>query len=162
MRVMTDFWKYPAVLVCALALASQAAAQSTTETVGSAGVIDRGGIVTSGEVIFQDIQIQPTFNVAAGVAASDASANVTVLSSGGDAVSLAVPQTFSVIRDGGAETLTVLTTSTGGSATITGLESLISAGDILSVDVGGAINVSAGQLAPGEYRGFLVVVAQYN
>jgi hypothetical protein len=157
---MARFRMVPLAVSLALLMASGAQAQNTAPGAGTASVADRAGIETTGEVIFQNIVIAPAFSVP--VVNASQTSNVTVVSPGGDAVSLAVPGSFDLTREGGQETLTVLTTSDGGSATISGLESLISSGDVLSVDVGGAINVSAAELAPGEYRGLLVVVAQYN
>jgi hypothetical protein len=56
----------------------------------------------------------------------------------------------------------MVTTTEGDYAAIAGLESLIAYGDVLSVDVGGALAFQPGALAPGEYRGLLVIMAQYN
>jgi hypothetical protein len=92
-------------------------------------------------------------------------AALTISGQAGDAVSMAVPESFRVVRTGGTETLTVKTN--------TNLEySLAPDGVILggalgsqsmSVNVGGALSLaSADQPAPGAYQGLLVVVVQYN
>lgn len=92
-------------------------------------------------------------------------AALTVSGQAGDAVSMAVPESFRVIRTGGTETLTVKTN--------TNLEYALGAGgvavggalsaDTMSVNVGGALNLAAaGGLTPGAYQGLLLVVVQYN
>jgi hypothetical protein len=160
---MERFSTIPVALILALAMASGAAAQDTssTTTTGTVEIQERAGIEAAGEVMFQDIQFTPNVGFDPQIATSETSANVTVT---GDSavVSMAVPETIDVTLAGGEESLTVFTSTDGDQATVSGLESLISAGGVLSVDVGGAITVSAADLAPGEYRGLLVVVAQYN
>lgn len=158
---MERFWAIPAALTLAIAVATGAAAQETTTTTGTVEVQERGGIEAAGEVIFQDIQLTPQVSFDPQVATSETSANVTIV---GDAsvVSVSVPDTVPVFNAAGQDSMTVITSTDGDSAAISGLESLISLGGVLSVDVGGAITVSAADLAPGEYRGLLVVVAQYN
>lgn len=158
---MERFWAIPAALTLAIAVATGAAAQETATTTGTVEVQERGGIEAAGEVIFQDIQLTPQVSFDPQVATSETSANVTIV---GDAsvVSVSVPDTVPVFNAAGQDSMTVITSTDGDSAAISGLESLISLGGVLSVDVGGAITVSAADLAPGEYRGLLVVVAQYN
>jgi hypothetical protein len=92
-------------------------------------------------------------------------AALTVTGQAGDAVSMAVPESFRVIRTGGTETLTVKTNTNmeyalgpGGVAVGGALSA-----DTMSVHVGGALNLaSADAPAPGAYQGFLLVVVQYN
>jgi hypothetical protein len=91
-------------------------------------------------------------------------ATLTISGQSGDAVSVAVPETFQVIRTGGTEALTVKTNTNapymrkngvvvGGGAN----------GDTMSVNVGGKLSLaSADDLVPGPYEGLLVVVVQYN
>jgi hypothetical protein len=92
-------------------------------------------------------------------------AALTVSGQAGDAVSMAVPESFQVIRTGGTETLTVKTNTNleyapGPGGVVVG--GALSA-DTMSVNVGGALNLaSAGELAPGAYQGLLLVVVQYN
>lgn len=153
------FWTLAATVAFATLTVSGALAQTTSATTNtSAHINDAAGIELTGQVIFQDIVInQITLGPAI---TSDASANVTVL--GNDAVSLAVPESFELTRTGGVETLTVRTSSSGDYTAIDPLQGMLASGEALSIDVGGTIRVSANQLAPGEYRGLLVVVAQYN
>jgi len=151
-----------AALAFATLTMSGALAQTTSATTNaSAHIESSAGIELTGQVIFQDIVISPQITVGPSVfTASDASANVTVL--GANAVSLAVPESFELTRTGGVETLTVQTSSSGDFTAIDPLQGMLAPGEALSIDVGGTIRVSADQLAPGEYRGLLVVVAQYN
>jgi hypothetical protein len=92
-------------------------------------------------------------------------ATVTVYGQSGDAMSMAVPETFKVIRTGGAESLTVRT-STNSQYGLAGSTVVLGAApgsESLSVNVGGSlVMASADQLAPGAYEGLLVVVVQYN
>jgi translation initiation factor 2 gamma subunit (eIF-2gamma) len=160
--VRSRFWTLVATVAFATLTVSGALAQTASATTNAgAHVNDAAGIGLTGQVIFQDIVISPQITVGPGInATSDASANVTVL--GSDAVSLAVPETFELTRTGGVETLTVQTSSSGDFTAIDPLQGMLAPGEALSIDVGGTIRVSADQLAPGEYRGLLVVVAQYN
>jgi hypothetical protein len=112
-------------------------------------------------------------------AANGLNANIVVGGAAGQAVSLSVPASFSVIRDGGVETITVRTvgavtnvTEVGGATQVTGVVAggvfsspvtvtgTLDSG-VLSFSVGGIVTV-ANNLAPGEYHGVLTVVAQYN
>lgn len=92
-------------------------------------------------------------------------ATLTIYGQAGDAVSMAVPETFKVVRTGGSETLTVKT-NTNSEYDIDGNGVVIGGGqlaDTMSVDVGGSIALASAQpLVPGPYEGMLVVVVQYN
>ncbi|HEX6860301.1 MAG TPA: hypothetical protein VF138_08930 [Caulobacteraceae bacterium] len=145
----------------ALGLASGARAQASTTTSGTAQVSEQAGIQATGEVIFQDIVLVPQV-APPPMVTSSGSTNVTVTGAGGDAVSLAVPQTFQVISTKTGQTVTMVTTTSGDYAAIAGLQTLLSSGGTLSVDLGGAIHITSDQLLQGEYEGLLVVVAQYN
>ena len=151
----------PVALITALLAGSGAHAQVrsvTTTTTATTSITEAATIRSTGELIFQDLVITPAIHIGPVVSASQTS-NLTVL--GADAVSLAVPQFFDLTREGGMETLTVVTTAGGGYA-IAGLQGMAMRSGALSIYVGGTIRVRADQLAPGEYRGLLVVVAQYN
>lgn len=92
-------------------------------------------------------------------------ATLTIYGQSGDAVSMAVPETFKVIRTGGTETLTVKTNTN--SEYDVGQNGVVLGGamnaDTMSVKVGGALNVAAADhVVPGPYEGMLVVVVQYN
>jgi hypothetical protein len=156
--VLSRFWTSAAVLTLAFSMASGAAAQVSADATATTTIADSAGIELTGEVIFQDILINPTASVESVVSGSNASVTLT----GTDAVSLAVPDSFDLTREGGVETLKVLLMSNGNYTTLDRLQSLLTDGDALSIDLSGAIRVDASRLAPGEYRGLLVVVAQYN
>jgi len=150
-----------AAVAVALLAASGASAQVrsvTTTTTATTSITEAATIRRTGELIFQDILITPGVSMGPVVDASGTS-NLTM--TGADAVSLAIPQFFDLVREGGIETLTVVTTADGGYA-VSGLRGMTMSAGTLSIDVGGSIKVNADQLAPGEYRGLLVVVAQYN
>jgi hypothetical protein len=93
-------------------------------------------------------------------------ATLTVTGQSGDAVSMAVPESFQVVRTGGTEALTVRTnTSAEYGLPDNGvvLAGNVMGGSSMSVNVGGAISLASNdQAAPGAYEGLLVVVVQYN
>ena len=92
-------------------------------------------------------------------------ATLTIYGQGGGTVSMAVPESFQVVRTGGTETLTVKTTtnsaySLGGNGVVLGGAENA---DTMSVNVGGALALASNDsVAPGPYAGMLVVVVQYN
>ncbi|THD81010.1 MAG: DUF4402 domain-containing protein [Phenylobacterium sp.] len=90
-------------------------------------------------------------------------ATLTISSQSGDAVSVAVPETFQVTRTGGAETLTVKTNTNSQYNVANNGVMVGGSADTMSVNVGGTLSLaSADQLVPGPYEGLLVVVVQYN
>lgn len=157
---MARAWIVPGALSLAVGLASAASAQATTTaTTASTRISPRAGIEAVGEVIFKDVVISPNLPP---VVPSSSAANVTVVGTSGDAISLSVPSVFEAVSADGARTVTIVTTANGDQATISGLQSLLSSGGLLSVDVGGAIRIRPDIVQSGEYSGLLVVVAQYN
>jgi len=102
-----------------------------------------------------------------GVAGSNTlgNATLTIYGQSGDAVSMAVPETFKVIRTGGTESLTVRT-NTQSEYDVAGNGVVLGGGlnaNTMSVNVGGSLALaSAEHLVPGPYEGLLVVVVQYN
>lgn len=92
-------------------------------------------------------------------------ATLTIFGQSGDAVSVAAPESFKVMRNGGDETLTVRTStnseySLGGNGVVLGGAANA---DTMSVNVGGSLAVASNDTAvPGAYQGLLVVVVQYN
>jgi len=149
------------VLALACLAAAPARAQGASTGAGaSTGVTQRGGIQTTGQVIFQDIAVVPNVTIAPSID-STSNSQITVLGQGGDAVSLAVPEAIDMTNSGGEQTLTVVTNADGSYA-VPLLQGTLSSQGVLSVNVGGTLQVAADQLAPGQYRGVLVVVAQYN
>jgi hypothetical protein len=93
-------------------------------------------------------------------------ATLTIHGQAGDAVSMAVPESFTVLRTGGTEALTVKTNTNmeyGLSGDGVVLGGTVMGGNTMSVNVGGSIPLaSTSQAAPGAYEGLLVVVVQYN
>lgn len=150
-----------ASVVTALACTVPAQAAPAGATAGArTTVTERAGIQTTGQVIFQDIAITPNVTIAPSID-STSNSRITVLGQGGDAVSLAVPQAIDMTNADGEQSLTVVTNADGSYA-VPVLQGMLSSEGVLSVNVGGALQVAAQQLQPGEYRGVLVVVAQYN
>jgi hypothetical protein len=81
----------------------------------------------------------------------------------GQAISMAVPESFQVIRNGGSQALTVTTLTQGGYNLGGGLLLTSGTPQMLSVNVGGALSpLSTRYLEPGDYEGVLAVVVQYN
>jgi len=93
-------------------------------------------------------------------------ATLTIHGQAGDAVSMAVPESFTVLRTGGTEALTVKTNTNmeyGLSGDGVVLGGAVMGGNTMSVNVGGSIPLaSTSQASPGAYEGLLVVVVQYN
>lgn len=158
------YLRFLPILTCAaVATAAPAFAEGSANeaaTTASAEVSERGGIQTTGEVIFQDIAVVPNVTIAPSID-STSNSQITVLGSGGDAVSLAVPEAIDMTNTDGEQTLTVVTNADGSYA-VPIMQGTLSSDGVLSVDVGGTLQVAAEKLQPGEYRGVLVVVAQYN
>lgn len=145
----------------ALTLASAAAAQDSATTTGTARIEERGGIEATGQVIFQDLHVPSIALAPLITTTSTTDAHVSMV---GDntMVSMAIPRSFDLSLEGSEWLLTVHTAVNGHKVGVRGMQSLVSPGGALSVDVGGHIDVRPEDLAPGEYRGLLVVVAQYN
>lgn len=108
--------------------------------------------------------VSSTTTTAGGAAAPLSNATLTIYGQSGDAVSMAVPQTFQVTRTGGTETLTVKTNtnseySPAGNGVVLGGANA----NTMSVNVGGSLSMASNdRLVPGSYDGLLVVVVQYN
>jgi hypothetical protein len=163
---------------CAGPAQAQSSASSATDT--ALTVTAPVSIGVSQNLTFNTLQ--QTFGAGLTIttsAANGLNANIVLGGSAGSAVSLSVPASFSVTRDGGLETITVRTvgpvtnvTSAAGPTQVTGVVTggVFSApvtvtgtldSGALSFSVGGVVTV-ANNLAPGEYHGVLTVVAQYN
>lgn len=104
-------------------------------------------------------------NSAGGATSPLGNATLTIYGQSGSAVSMAVPETFKVIRTGGTESLTVKT-NTNSPYSLAGSGVVLGGGpgsESMSVNVGGSLSMaSADQLIAGPYEGLLVVVVQYN
>lgn len=104
--------------------------------------------------------------LAGSTASVGGNATLTIHGQAGDAVSMAVPESFQVVRSGGTETLTV-NTNTNAAYGLAGDGVVLGGAGMgassMSVNVGGSINLASSQgAAPGSYEGLLVVVVQYN
>jgi hypothetical protein len=163
--VIARLWTFPVALTLAALVASGALAQEvsevTTDTTASTTIEAGAAIELTGEIIFEDILSSPQFPTG-GILASTEGGGANVTLTGSNAISMLMPESFDLTREGGTETLTVFTTSTGAYTTLEQLRGLLTTDSAISVDIGGAIRVSAGQLTPGEYRGLLVFIGQYN
>lgn len=105
-------------------------------------------------------------SVQSGRQLSQGNARLTIRGQPGDVVSTTVPESFTVVRNGGEETLTVKTNTSSefeiGSGDVV-LGGAILNGSSMSVDIGGSLALASAQnLVPGPYEGMLVVVVQYN
>lgn len=108
----------------------------------------------------------PSSGTTGSVGSIGSNATLTIRGQAGDAVSMAVPESFQVVRSGGTETLTVNTNTNAayglsGDGVVLGGAGI--GGSSMSVNVGGSIALaSSGGATPGNYEGLLVVVVQYN
>jgi hypothetical protein len=137
---------------------------STTAIVPPTGVtntpVSIGGTTISGAGV-----VTTTTTTTGAGALPLSNATLTIYGQSGDAVSMAVPQTFQVTRTGGAETLTVKT-NTNSEYGVGGNGVVLGGGqnaDTMSVNVGGSLSLASNDpLVAGSYDGLLVVVVQYN
>ncbi len=161
--------------LAALACCAQAFALSRADGMVSAQITQGAGIEIVSPLVLPSVTataVAPNArpSAVAGGATSGAAplsnATLTISGQAGDAVSMAVPQSFTVVRTGGTEALTVKTNTNaefGLSSDGVVLAGSIMGGNTMSVNVGGAISLASSErLAPGAYEGLLVVVVQYN
>jgi hypothetical protein len=148
---------------CAQAVAS---ARGTAST--NAHVVERVGIDVVSPLVLPSIRATTVGAGGRGTASGAPGSNATLTIRGqfGGAVSMSVPESFTVVRTGGTESLTVKTSTNsefgiGDDGVMLGGTAMN--GDTMSVNVGGALALaSADPLVPGPYEGLLVVVVQYN
>lgn len=153
----------------AVAAAAVAAHASTTNTRGSVVIAEPGGIEVISDVLLPAV-VAPSRSGGAPSSSSSSrrqnNSSLTIRAQSDSTLSMAVPESFQVIRNGGTEGLTVKTTTDtdlhlardgvvlGGSEIADGT---------MSVNVGGLISLaSAGAVVPGPYEGTLLVLVQYN
>jgi hypothetical protein len=90
-------------------------------------------------------------------------ASLRIQGQSGQAVSMAVPESFQVVRTGGSQALTVTTLTQGGYNLGGGMLLTSGTPQMLSVNVRGALDaLNTRFLEPGDYEGVLAVVVQYN
>jgi hypothetical protein len=160
------------ILVLALAAAGLAlSAQAATVTGHSTATItDPVGIDVLSNSVLPAVQTQtllaPNSTSNGGSQTRRSNASLTVRAQIGDTLSMAVPASFEVIRNGGTEGLIVKTTTdtdlrlADGGVVVGGTD--LNDGT-MSVKVGGLVTLaSANNVAPGPYQGTLVVLVQYN
>jgi hypothetical protein len=164
------------VAAAALACCAQAFALTSASIPVSARIVQAGGIEIINPLVLPTVSAG---NAAQGVgrpgsasvrAVSAAApvvgnATLTIRGQAGDAVSMAVPESFTVVRNGGTEALTVRTNTNAELGVSNGGVVLggVLGGNSMSVNVSGAVSLaSAGNVEPGAYEGLLVVVVQYN
>lgn len=163
---------------CAHALAAATASANVSLTVDQRAGIDVVTPLILPTVSTTAVVPVSRLNTGAGVSGSAVSATgasatgaiptgnatLTIYGQSGDAVSMAVPESFKVIRAGGTETLTVKTNTNSeygvsGNGVVLGSANT----DTMSVNVGGSLALASNDpLVPGPYEGLLVVVVQYN
>jgi hypothetical protein len=161
--------------VSALACCAQAFALSRDSADVKVGFVQPAGIAVVSPLVLPTVTataISPTASFAGSAPAAGttgsigSNATLTIHGQAGDAVSMAVPESFQVVRSGGTETLTVNTNTNAayglsGDGVVLGGAGM--GGSSMSVNVGGSINLaSSAGATPGAYEGLLVVVVQYN
>ena len=159
-------------LPLALAIAASGAAlahAATVSTAASAAIADpAGGIQVLSNTVLPTVISGGSANIAPGAgSARVGAAALTIRAQAGDTLSMAVPESFQVVRNGGTEGLTVKTTTdtdlslSNGGVVLGGSQI---ADGTMSVNVGGLVNLASNRLAaPGpSYEGTLVVLVQYN
>lgn len=161
--------------VAALASAAcgvQAAVSATASSPVRISFVRPGGINIGNTMTLPSVSVAPVIRTGAlGARASTSvrspgNAQLTIRGQPGDVVSTTVPESFTVVRSGGEESLTVKTNTSAeyqiGSGDVV-LGGAILNGNTMSVDIGGSLNLASAQnLVPGPYEGVLVVVVQYN
>jgi hypothetical protein len=166
--------------VSALACCAQAFALSRDSANVKVSFVQPAGIAVVSPLVMPTVTataISPTASFAgsvpsagstgalAGSAASIGNATLTIRGQAGDAVSMAVPESFQVVRSGGTETLTV-NTNTNAAYGLSGDGVVLGGAGMgpssMSVNVGGSIQLASAGATPGDYEGLLVVVVQYN
>lgn len=175
-----------ALLASTGANANQACAQPTATLPTEARLIEpAAGIDIVGALVLPSISLRGF----SGLASSIPSATISSITPSGDgqvttttaerrsdntslriqrqsnqAVSMAVPESFQVIRSGGSQALTVRTLTQGGYNLGDGV--LLGSGaspQTLSINVGGALNAfDLGLVEPGLFSGVLSVMMSYN
>ena len=163
--------------VAALAFAAcgaQAALSATATVPARLTWVQPAGIQIGNVLTMPSVSMAPVASITSGAAAiqtdnnrqSSGNARLTIRGQPGDVVSTTVPESFTVVRNGGLESLTVKTNTSAeyqiGSGDVV-LGGAILNGNSMSVDIGGSLALASAQnLVPGPYEGMLVVVVQYN
>jgi hypothetical protein len=165
---MTRAPAYIIASVVTLAFGAQAFAAARADLPVQARIVESAGIDIVSPLLLPTVTTSMA-GQAGGRAGSTSSSSgpgnaaLTIHGQSGEAVSMAVPESFRVVRSGGTEALTVNTSTNAGLNDNGVVLGTVMNGDTMSVNVGGAVNLaSADRLVPGPYAGLLVVVVQYN
>jgi hypothetical protein len=160
-----------------LALASPAAAEGkvSASTPASARIAETAGISVISPLILPTVTATSTGslgfageNPSAGTGGSayGRNARLTIRQDLGEALSVTVPTSFTVVRIGGTEALTVNTTTSGQYGLIGDgilMSGAVMNGVVTSFDISGKLGLaSARQLVPGPYEGLFAVIVEYN
>ncbi|WP_207801871.1 DUF4402 domain-containing protein [Phenylobacterium hankyongense] len=165
---MTRAPAYIIASVVALAFGAQAFAAARADLPVQATIVESAGIDIVSPLLLPSVTTSVAGQTAGRAGSTSSSsgpgnATLTIHGQSGDAVSMAVPESFRVVRSGGTEALTVNTSTNAGLNDNGVVLGTVMNGDTMSVNVGGAVNLaSADRLVPGPYAGLLVVVVQYN
>lgn len=159
-----------AALVASVACLAQAAVAATGVAPVRVNLVATTGVSLGSNLTLPSVSVAPVNNVTGtGIsvtastsgASNGRNAQLTIRGQPGDVVSTTVPESFTVVRSGGQETLIVKTNTNAEYQVGTG--DVVLNGDAMSVDIGGSLTLASAQnLVPGPYQGMLVVVVQYN
>ncbi|MFC3711869.1 DUF4402 domain-containing protein [Sphingoaurantiacus capsulatus] len=129
----------------ATATASRVAPTGSTAATGPTGALSRTSVTS----------------LSAAVPAA-AQATFTVSGEAGQAISVTVPQTVDLARNGGGAETALLTTTNNLSDGPQFLGGTFAGGGTLSFAVGGQVTLASASVTSGELTGVMAVVAQYN
>lgn len=161
-----------AAALASAACAAEAAVSATASSPVRISFVQPVGINIGNTMTLPSVSVAPVIRAgafgarASTLVRSPGNARLTIRGQPGDVVSTTVPESFTVVRSGGEESLTVKTNTSAeyqiGSGDVV-LGGAILNGNTMSVDIGGSVNLASAQnLVPGPYEGVLVVVVQYN
>lgn len=168
------------IIAIASLLAASSVAQAepfSARLAAEARLMDRAGVDVVGALVLPSVIPSGAASITSVVSSGPANPNdptttterrgvgntsLMIQRQSSEAVSMAVPETFQVVRTGGSEALTVRTTTGGGYNLGDGILMGASSPEIISVNVAGALAPATTALAPGAYQGALRVVVQYN
>jgi len=166
-----------AALVASAACLAQAAVAATSKAPVRVNLVVTSGVSLGNSLTLPSVSVAPVNNLggaarnvagtgisvtaSTSAASTGRNAQLTIRGQPGDVVSTTVPESFTVVRSGGEETL-IVKTNTNAEYSI-GNGDVVLNGDAMSVDIGGSLALASAQnLVPGPYEGMLVVVVQYN
>lgn len=156
-------------LLAAVSLTTTDAAQAdSVRSRGGASIEQQVGVDLQGAMAVQSLRASNNFDLSrsatspsSGLAAASVKpASLTLSGGAGDAVSLDYPRALDLAREGGIETLQ-LRMSQGDGFAGPGV-TILSLDGGLSFRVGGGVEAPVNPIVPGNYRGLLVIVAQWN